>query len=124
MKASVMRVFDRRVIPPGTAICFSLLCLVSGCSRQAAPPKEVIRPVKTIVLTPGGELETRTFSGRAQAAREAELAFQVPGLLVRCPVREGQRVAKGELLAQLRQDEFETRKSALESQLEQGRVAL
>jgi RND family efflux transporter MFP subunit len=80
--------------------------------------------VKTIVLAPGGELQTRTFSGRAQASQEAELAFQVPGLLVRLPVREGQRIARGDLIAQLRQDEFETRERTLQSQLEQGRVAL
>ena len=105
-------------------ISFALLCMVSGCSREAAPVAEVVRPVKTMVLAPGGELLTRTFSGRAQASQEAELTFQVPGLLMQLPVREGQRVAKGDLVAQLRQDEFESRKRTLESQLEQGRVAL
>jgi membrane fusion protein, multidrug efflux system len=80
--------------------------------------------VKTIVLTPGGELQTRAFSGRAQASQEAELTFQVPGLLIRLPVREGQRIARGDLIAQLRQEEFESRERALQSQLEQARVAL
>src|SRR5579862_2285404 len=112
------------VIPLRPMIFFSLLCTLSGCSRQPAPPPEVVRPVKTIVLTPGGELETRTFSGRAQASQEAELTFQVPGLLIRFPVREGQRVARGDLIAQLRQDEFEARARTLQSQLEQGQVAL
>ena len=79
-----------KVIPLSAVISFFLLCTVSGCSRKAAPPPEVVRPVKTIVLSPGGELQTRTFSGRAQASREAELAFQVPGLLISLPVREGQ----------------------------------
>ena len=113
-----------KVIPPGVVFSFSLLCIISGCSREAAPPPEVVRPVKTIVLAPGGELQTRTFSGRAQASQEAELAFQVPGLLVKFPVREGQRFASGDLIAQLRQDEFEAREKTLQSQLEQGRVAL
>ena len=113
-----------KVIPLCAAISFSLLCIVSGCSREAAPAPEVVRSVKTVVVTPGGELLTRTFSGRAQASEEAELAFQVPGILVSLPVREGQRVAKGDLVAQLRQDEFETRERGLQSQLEQGRVTL
>jgi RND family efflux transporter MFP subunit len=101
-----------------------LLCTLCGCSREAAPSAEVVRPVKTIVLAPGGELQTRTFSGRAQASQEAELTFQVPGLLITLPVREGQRITRGDLIAQLRQEEFETRERTLQSQLEQGRVAL
>jgi len=123
MKAEDVRAC-RKIVPLRTIIFLSLLCTFSGCSREAAPTAEVVRPVKTIVLTPGGELQTRTFSGRAQASQEAELAFQVPGLLIRLPVREGQRVARGDLIAQLRQDEFEARVSALQSQLEQGRLAL
>jgi membrane fusion protein, multidrug efflux system len=111
-------------IPPRAVFCLSLLCIVSGCSREAAPSPEVVRPVKTIVVTPGAEVQTRSFSGRAQAAQEAELTFRVPGLLVSLPIREGQRIDKGDLIAQLRQEEFETRVRTLESQLEQGRVAL
>ena len=107
-----------------TIISLLLLCIVGACSREAAPPAPVIRPVKTMLLVPGGEIQTRTFSGRALASQEAELAFQVPGLLVSLPVREGQRVAKGDLIAQLRQEEFEARLKTLQSQLEQGRVAL
>jgi RND family efflux transporter MFP subunit len=103
---------------------FSLPCFLAGCSREAAPQAEVVRPIKTMLLTRGGELQTRSFSGRAQAAREAELAFQVPGLLISLPVREGQRVASGDLIAQLRQEEFQARKNTLQSQLEQSRVAL
>jgi len=100
------------------------LFVVAGCSRETPPPATSIRPVKTTVVAPGGELETRTFSGRAQASQEAELAFQVPGLLVRFPVREGQRVAQGDLIAQLRQEEFEARQNSLQSQLEQAQVEL
>src|SRR5215472_8375850 len=82
-----------------TIILLSLLCILTGCSRGAPTAPEVVRPVKTIVLTPGGEIQTRTFSGRALASQEAELTFQVPGLLIRLPVREGQRLARGDLVA-------------------------
>lgn len=111
-------------IPLRTIIFCFLLCILGGCSREAAPAPKSVRPVKTMVLAPGGELQTRILSGRAQAAQEAELTFQVPGLLIRLPVREGQRVARGDLIAQLRQEEFETRERTLQSQLEQGRIAL
>ncbi len=77
-----------------------------------------------MLVTAGGEPRVRTFSGRALAVQEAELAFQVPGLLVSLPVREGQRVVQGEVIAQLRREEFEARLSSLQGQLDQGQVAL
>jgi RND family efflux transporter MFP subunit len=53
-----------------------------------------------------------------------ELAFQVPGLLVKLPVTEGQKVAKGELIGQLRPDEFEARLKSLQGELDQARANL
>ena len=66
----------------------------------------------------------RSFPGKVEASRKAELAFQVPGLLVKLPVKEGQNVAKGEVIAQLRQDEYEARLKALLGQLDQARAGL
>ena len=48
-----------------------------------------------MVVAAGGEIRGRIFPGKVEAAKKAELAFQVPGLLIRVPVKEGQRVAKG-----------------------------
>jgi RND family efflux transporter MFP subunit len=122
------RAADKLILPSAialrTILALSVLCALGGCSRQAPPPRDVVRPVKTMVVAAGGEQQNRTFSGRAQAAQEAELASQVSGLLVSLPIREGQRVAKGDVIAQLRQEEFEARVKDLEAQLEQGRVAL
>jgi RND family efflux transporter MFP subunit len=84
----------------------------------------VTRPVKTLVVAAGGEPHVRSFPGKVEASKKVELAFQVPGLLVKLPVKEGQRVAKDELIAQLRQDEFRARLKALQGQLDQARAAL
>jgi RND family efflux transporter MFP subunit len=59
-----------------------------------------------------------------EASKKVELAFQVSGLLVKFPVKEGQRVAKGEVIGQLRQDEFQARLKSLQGQLDQARAAL
>jgi RND family efflux transporter MFP subunit len=77
-----------------------------------------------MVVTAGGEPHLRSFPGKVEASRKVELAFQVPGLLVKLPVKEGQRVTKGEVIAQLRQDEFQARLKALQGQLDQARAAL
>lgn len=77
-----------------------------------------------MVVAAGDEPRVRSFPGKAQAAKRVELAFQVPGLLMKLPAREGQKVAKGELIAQLRPDEFDARLKTLQGQLEQARAVL
>jgi multidrug efflux pump subunit AcrA (membrane-fusion protein) len=66
-----------------------VLMLSAGCSSQAQPP-EAVRPVKTVVIAAGEEPHVRTFPGTVEASKKAELAFQVSGLLVSLPVKEGQ----------------------------------
>ncbi|MFZ5830442.1 MAG: efflux RND transporter periplasmic adaptor subunit [Planctomycetota bacterium] len=53
-----------------------------------------------------------------------ELAFPVTGVLVELPVREGQSVAKGELIGRLRQDEFEAALKSLQGELDEARASL
>jgi RND family efflux transporter MFP subunit len=77
-----------------------------------------------MVVAAGAEPHVRSFSGKVEASKKVELAFQVPGLLTKLPVKEGQKVSKGTVIAQLRQDEFRARLKALQGQLDQARAAL
>jgi RND family efflux transporter MFP subunit len=77
-----------------------------------------------MLVAAGAEPHVRSFPGKVEASKKVELAFQVPGLLVKLPVKEGQTVAKGEVIAQLRQDEFQARLKSLQGQLDQARAAL
>ena len=97
---------------------------VAGCSSSAATQSDVVRPVKTMVVASGEQPQVRSFPGRVEASKRVELAFQVPGLLTQFPVREGQSIAKGELIGQLRQDEFQARLTTLQGQLDQARAVL
>jgi RND family efflux transporter MFP subunit len=98
--------------------------LAVGCSRESPPALDIIRPVKTTVVTAGDDLSVRIFPGTVEASKRVELAFQVPGLLVKLPVKEGQKVEKDEVIGQLREDEFKARLTALQGQLDQARAAL
>ena len=114
----------RRGFSPILPIALSIIYLAVGCSRQEPPRSEVVRPVKTMVVIAGDETHVRSFPGRVEGSKSVELAFQVPGLLVNLPVKEGQNVAKDEVIAQLRQDEFQARLQAVQGQLDQARAAL
>jgi RND family efflux transporter MFP subunit len=100
------------------------IVLAAGCSSRDPPDAEPIRPVKTMVVADGGASHVRTFPGKVEASKRVELAFRVPGLLLNLPVKEGQHVKEGEVIAQLRQDEFQARLKTLQGQLDQARAAL
>jgi RND family efflux transporter MFP subunit len=115
---------SRRAFGRTVPIALSIMVLAAGCSPKAPTPTEVVRPVKTMVVSAGAESSVRSFPGRVEASHKVELAFQVSGLLVNLPVREGQKVTENEVIAQLRPDEFEARLRALQGQLDRARADL
>jgi multidrug efflux system membrane fusion protein len=98
--------------------------LGGGCTQPPPPERDVVRPVKTLIVTLGDEPQQRIFPGSVEASRRVELAFQVSGVLAKLPIKEGQRVAKGDLIAQLRQEEFQARQDALQADLDRARATL
>jgi len=107
-----------------SSFVLSMVSLSAACSRQETDRPETIRPVKTIAVAGATEPDTHTFPGRVDASRQVQLAFQVPGVLVHLPVKEGQRVTKGEIIAQLRRDEFQARLDTAQAQLDQAKANL
>jgi RND family efflux transporter MFP subunit len=105
-------------------IALPILLGVIGCSSNPPAGTEAARPVRTMVVAAGGEPHVRSFPGKVEASKRVELAFQVSGLLAKLPIKEGQKVATGEMIAQLRQDEFQARLKALQGQLDQARAIL
>lgn len=115
---------SRESFPLNLPVVICLILAVSGCSRQEPKSPEVIRPVKSILVLAGGETGSRAFPGIIEASKQVELAFQVTGLLVSLPVREGQKVVKDQVIAQLRPDEFRARLESLQGQLDRARANL
>jgi len=107
-----------------TPAALVFMALTSGCSRPKPASSESVRPVKTLVVVAGEDSRTRVFPGKVEASTQVELTFQVPGLLVSLPVREGQTVTKGEVIGQLRQEDFQARLAALQGQLDRARADL
>lgn len=97
---------------PSLAAWLILVCsvasLLPGCSKteEAAPPAEP-RLVKTVVVEAPGSGGVRRFPARIDALNKAELSFRVAGTVQELPVKEGDRVAAGQLLAALDPTDFE-----------------
>ncbi len=93
------------------SVCILLpTLLASGCSKGEEPTAvEGPRPVKTIVVAApdAGAARMRQFPARIDAMNKAELAFRVPGTIKELPIKEGDRVEPGQLLAALDPTDYE-----------------
>ena len=90
--------------------CVFACLALAGCGPDSdvSPAEPSARPVRTIVVSEMTGSELRRFPGRVEATQQAELAFRVAGQLREIPVREGDRVEAGEVLARLDPTDFET----------------
>ncbi|KZL21295.1 Solvent efflux pump periplasmic linker SrpA precursor [Pseudovibrio axinellae] len=82
----------------------ALALLLASCQEQdvaEAPTEAAPRPARVMVVSQVDDLFTRNFTGRVDAVQTVDLAFRVSGQLVELPIVEGQRIAKGDLIAAL-----------------------
>lgn len=101
----------------GKHIGMILILLLAGCSgadESTSPPPLV----KTIVVGGEGSRMQRSFPGRVMAGQRADLAFQIAGTLSELPVKDGQRITQGQVLAKLDARDFQSRYDAAKSTLE------
>ncbi len=93
-------------------------------AREVEETEQVVRPVKTISLSETTFMETRSFPGLVNAARETNLAFRVSGPLVAFDVRIGRHVDAGDVLARIDPRDFEINRTRLEAALGEARASL
>ena len=96
-----------------------LLLAVMGllaCSGDQQPPEPRAKLVKTEVITAKDEFLHFSLSGRAKAAREVNLAFEVPGRIDFLPLHVGDDVTRRQTIARLNQDSYRARFEAAKAQ--------
>ncbi len=87
----------------GWLLSAMVLAVLSGCGEGEAIVEqvEVSRPVPMMLVATSDKTSSLRFPGRVRAAQRADLAFNVPGRIIKLPVEEGQLLEKGQLVAQL-----------------------
>ncbi|MEP2025801.1 MAG: efflux RND transporter periplasmic adaptor subunit [Reichenbachiella sp.] len=94
--------------------------ILVGCKKETTK-KEIIRPVRTHTITSMEQLSGAKFPGVSQEVQTVEMAFRVSGPLVKLNVVEGQKITKGQLLAEIDSRDFRVDLSAREGRLIQAR---
>ena len=95
-------------LPARALVCALAVALTTaGCEKdeKAAPPP--IRPVKYQVVQKSGGLKTVVFSGQSSAGVESRLSFKVRGNLNEIAVKVGDKVTKGQLIAELDKTDYQ-----------------
>lgn len=78
----------------------SLAAMLVACSKPEPAP-EPIRAVKIFTVGASGLTASQEYSGEVRARVESRLGFRVAGKIIKRQAQVGQRVKKGQILAQL-----------------------
>jgi len=108
----------------GWLVCTMVLVGLSGCEKEQVVEQqaEVSRPVPMMRVGAAEIISNLRFPGRVRAAQRADLAFNVPGLVLELPVEEGQLVEKGDLVARLDDENYRIQLRSAQAQLNKERT--
>lgn len=92
---------------------------LAACDKNAPPaiPEELAIPVKLFQVEATNARLTRSYVARTDAVQTVDLSFQVGGTLIELPIKAGQFISKGDLLASLETGDFERRRKEAQVQL-------
>lgn len=79
-----------------------------SCEEPEAP-EPILRPVRVQKVTSAGVERQRSFSGFAKAGLESKVSFKVGGTIRRIPIKVGDRLKRGALVAELDPQDYEVR---------------
>ncbi len=94
--------------------------LLVGCKNKTE--EALIRPVRTMTISSVKELTGAKFPGISQEVQTVEMAFRVAGPLVKLNAVEGQKVMKGQLIAEIDSRDFRVDLSAKEGRYVQAKT--
>src|SRR5690606_1476699 len=100
---------------PRMAVALLLALALAGCGGE--PAAEVPRPVLVVHPEAGSDAAGLSLAGEVRAREESPLAFRVGGKLVRRAVDVGDRVRRGQLLAEVDPGDLSLQAQAAQAQL-------
>jgi len=86
---------------PGVYLFFAAVILLGGCGPSDEAFEERLRPVRYVTVSDASAFRDRSFSGTSKSSRESRLSFKVTGTIVNMPVQIGQRLERGDLIAEI-----------------------
>ena len=87
-------------------LLLTLLIISAGCGGEVEE-KKFVRPVRAMKVADISGISSGSFPGQARAEDRVNLSFRVGGPLIERPVKVGDKVKKGDLIARIDPRDFE-----------------
>ncbi|MEM7253650.1 MAG: efflux RND transporter periplasmic adaptor subunit [Pseudomonadota bacterium] len=90
------------------ALAVGSLTVLAGCTEPPPPPpEEVVRSIKSLVVSERAGAQVRRIAGVVEADLVSDLSFEAAGKLVTFAVELGDEVARGDVVGELDAEPFE-----------------
>ena len=105
----------------GPVVLAGVLCACHHDKATVVPPVRV--DVKVVSSSSPSGAGGQAFSGTVESADASTVSFSVPGTITKIYVDEGQKVAKGQVLARVKSESLENASNIAAAELEEARDA-
>jgi len=105
-------------------LAFVMTLFLSGCGEKDQETKEIVRPVKVFHILGPEDFAKRSFPGKVEASQKADLSFPLAEELIELPIKEGEQVKQGQLIAKLNPTNFEIAVAEAKSKVEFAQLQL
>ena len=113
---------DRRLLVVMTTLSLSLMACLPEEETVAVEP--AIRPIAWMEVSASSLEQMRSIPGTVQAAKQADLSFEVGGKVQAVHVKLGDTVKAGTVLAELDESSYQLSSAASEGQLAEAKAVL
>ena len=107
-----------RILRPSMAL--ALVALVGCSGGESDEERAIVRPAKLIEVEASSPVRTVRWPAIIEASSSAEVTFQVGGLLQELPIRSGQTVEEGALIARLELRDFRNEVATAQAQFDRA----
>lgn len=106
------------------ATLMAVAATMGACSKKTETPREAPAKVKTETVSRSFSTGDRTYVGQVEEQKSTAVSFNGSGTITRMLVSEGDRVSKGQLIAELDPTQSRNAIRAAEAQLKQANDAV
>ena len=97
---------------------FVYASLLAGCGEASKIEKQVDRTVLTMEVSANNQSSEHIYAGKLRAQERVALSFEVPGTITKINVQLGDKVQRGDVLAELDNEQYELQLQARKAELE------
>ena len=100
-------------------LSFSIFFLLQSCGKAAKEKAlpEVIKPIKYGKVVRTGSSNDQEYAGTVQSSKEAKLSFKVNGNINQLPIKVGDKVRRGQLIARIDATDYQVQVEQSKSNL-------